>query len=192
MTFPVDPTQRQPKGDHNRRLSLGLDPEQFAAAAGITVDELRDYENTWPDHPFSPMIAERIGEALERLEEVLPNSEAAGIRQVLEHDVLGEDGSRFETLAPQPSLEQSISDTAYFLWENDGRPEGRDEEYWHRAREAWLGQQHLDSGYESALAEADAPESIERAVETSREIEMQRPFRKDGDDTVTGGFNQKR
>ncbi len=120
MTFPADPTQRQPKGDHNRRLSLGLDPEEFAAAAGITVEELRDYENTWPDHQFSPMIAERVGEALERLEAVLPNSEAAGIRQLTEADV-----PAINTLEAVPSVEQSIRDTAYYLWENDGRPEGR-------------------------------------------------------------------
>jgi hypothetical protein len=158
MTFPQDPADRQPKGDHNRRLSLGLDPEQFAAAAGITVDELRDYESTWPDHAFSPMIAERVGEALERLEAVLPNSEAAGIRQIVEGDVVAP-----RSLGAAASMEQSIRDTAYYLWENDGRPEGRDEEYWHRARAAWLGQQGLDAGFEDAVAEPDAD-----AVETTR------------------------
>jgi hypothetical protein len=181
MTFATDPAQRHPKGDHNRRLSLGLDPEQFAAAAGITVEELRAYEGTWPDHQFSPMIAERVGEALERLEAVLPNSEAAGIRQVQEHDVQEPDVMR-----PEPSVEQSIRDTAYYLWESDGRPEGRDEEYWHRAREAWLGQQELDTAFEAAVAEAD-PESLE----TDGDIGLEPPFRTGGDG-VTGGFNQKR
>lgn len=186
MTFPQDPTQRQPKGDHNRRLSLGLDPDQFAAAAGITVEELRDYENTWPDHEFSPMIAERVGEALERLEAVLPNSEAAGVRQLTETDV-----AAVGTLEADPSVEQSIRDTAYYLWESDGRPEGRDEEYWHRARDAWLGQQGLDAGFEDAVAEPD-PDAFERAVETSRKVGLQRPFLKDPEDSVSGGFNQKR
>jgi len=186
MTFPADPTQRQPKGDHNRRLSLGLDPEQFAAAAGITVEELRDYENTRPDHTFSPIIAERIGEALERLEATLPNSEAAGIRQLTETDIAGADA-----LVPDASVEQSIRDTAYYLWENDGRPEGRDEEYWHRARVAWLGQQGLDADFEDAIAEPD-PEIAERAMEASRKVSLERPFRKDPEDTVSGGFNQRR
>jgi len=31
--------------------------------------------------------------------------------------------------------EQTVRETAYFLWENDGRPEGRDQEYWYRALE---------------------------------------------------------
>jgi hypothetical protein len=189
MTFPTDPAQRQPKGDHNRRLSLGLDPEQFAAAAGITVDELRDYENTWPDHEFSPMIAERVGEALERLEAALPNSEAAGIRRI--GDGVNTDLDTALARPTETSLEQSIRDTAYHLWENDGRPEGRDEEYWHRAREAWSGQQGLDAGFETAFTEPD-PEAIERAVETSRQIGMRRPFHQDPDENTTGGFNQKR
>ncbi len=186
MTFPADPTERQPKGDHNRRLSLGLDPEQFAAAAGISVDELREYENTSPDHQFSPMIAERVGEALERLEAVLPNSEAAGIRQIAEGDAVAP-----QSLESEPSVEQSIRDTAYYLWENDGRPEGRDEEYWHRARAAWLGQQGLDAGFEDAIAEPD-PDILDRAVETSRKVGLERPFRRDPDDSVSGGFNQRR
>ncbi|MEC5409360.1 DUF2934 domain-containing protein [Paraburkholderia sp. MPAMCS5] len=33
---------------------------------------------------------------------------------------------------PAPS-EESIRRRAYFLWEADGRPEGRDEHYWHLA-----------------------------------------------------------
>jgi hypothetical protein len=77
------PTQRQPKGDHNRRISLGLDPDKFAAEAGVTTEELREYERTSPDHRFDPAVAERIGNTLDRLEAVLPNSqtgrqEAAG------------------------------------------------------------------------------------------------------------------
>ncbi|MDB5539061.1 MAG: hypothetical protein JWQ89_788, partial [Devosia sp.] len=118
MTFPSDPTERQPKGDHNRRLSLGLDPEEFASAAGISVDELHKYESTSPNHEFSPMIAQRVGEALERLETILPNSEAAGIQQILEGDV--SDQANGVSLSADPSIEQSIRDTAYFLWENDG------------------------------------------------------------------------
>ena len=59
---------RQPKGDHNRRLALGLDIDVFALEAGVTVDELREYEQTWPDHEFNLEVASRVGAALERLE----------------------------------------------------------------------------------------------------------------------------
>ena len=151
MTFPANPAERQPKSDHNRRLSLGLDAEDFAAAAGITVEELKDYENTWPDHKFSPIVAERVGVALERLENQLPNSEAAGIRQVRE----GEVRKGPVDLAPEETFEQQVRDTAYFMWEADGRPSGRDEEYWHRAREACMGQFRLDEQFEEAVQEDD-------------------------------------
>ena len=147
MVTPTAPAERMPKADHNRRLSLGLDPEHFAEVAGITVEELKEYENTWPDHEFSPMIAERVGVALDRLETALPNSEAAGVRQIIE-------GSSTPA-PPEDSFEQRVRDTAYFMWESDGRPEGRDQEYWHRAREACLGQFSLDRQYDEALDEPD-------------------------------------
>jgi hypothetical protein len=35
----------------------------------------------------------------------------------------------------EQDLEQRIRERAYLLWEMEGRPEGREEEYWHRARE---------------------------------------------------------
>jgi hypothetical protein len=35
-------------------------------------------------------------------------------------------------------LEQSVRERAYFLWEQDGRPAGRAEKYWHRALEQHL------------------------------------------------------
>lgn len=59
---------RQPKGDHNRRLALGLDVDAFALQAGISADQLREYEQTWPDHDFDLEVARKVGAALERLE----------------------------------------------------------------------------------------------------------------------------
>lgn len=68
MTFPQDTMQRQPKGDHNRRLSLGLSVDQFAKIAGLTSEQVHEYEMTSPDHRFDPEVAQRYGEALERIE----------------------------------------------------------------------------------------------------------------------------
>lgn len=64
----VHPSMREPKGDHNRRLSLGLDPDVFAREAGVSVEDLRAYELTSPDQDFDLEIAARVGEALDRLE----------------------------------------------------------------------------------------------------------------------------
>lgn len=68
MTFPHDPHDRIPRGDKNRRLSLGASREEMAAAAGITVEQLHDYEHTQPDRHFSFAVANRVGAALEHLE----------------------------------------------------------------------------------------------------------------------------
>lgn len=73
MTQYTSDAGHQPKGDHNRRVSLGLDPDQFAAEAGITTEQLRDYERTSPDHDYDPAVAECIAATLERLERHNPN-----------------------------------------------------------------------------------------------------------------------
>jgi hypothetical protein len=68
MTFPANPLERSPKGDHNRRLSLGLDADTFAATAGVSVDELKHYEFADVEEISDPAVAEKVGRALERLE----------------------------------------------------------------------------------------------------------------------------
>ncbi len=59
---------REPKGDHNRRLSLGMDPDRFADLAGISVEDLRKYELTSPDQDYDPVIAARVAATLNLLE----------------------------------------------------------------------------------------------------------------------------
>ena len=68
MTEFIDPAERQPKGDHNRRIALGFDIEAFAAEAGVTTEQLHDYETTAPDHDFDAGVARLVGIALDRLE----------------------------------------------------------------------------------------------------------------------------
>jgi hypothetical protein len=41
-------------------------------------------------------------------------------------------------------LAEAIRRTAYFLWEQDGRPDGRAQHYWLRAKEAHLRQLAFD------------------------------------------------
>ena len=66
------PEQREPKGDHNRRLSLGLDLDEFALEAGVTPKDLKDYEMTLPDDDFNLEVARKVGAALDRLEAAPP------------------------------------------------------------------------------------------------------------------------
>lgn len=58
----------QPKGDHNRRVALGIDVDAFAAEAGLTREQLHDYEFASIDHGFDQDVARRYRAALERLE----------------------------------------------------------------------------------------------------------------------------
>jgi hypothetical protein len=41
-------------------------------------------------------------------------------------------------------FEQSVRETAYFLWEQDGRPDGAEHEYWFRALDRCLRQREAD------------------------------------------------
>jgi hypothetical protein len=45
-----------------------------------------------------------------------------------------------------PARQQRIRERAYALWEADGRPEGRDLEYWERARELIGMEEHAQAG----------------------------------------------
>ena len=38
-------------------------------------------------------------------------------------------------LDPGPDTERRIQERAYYLWESEGRPTGREQDYWERARE---------------------------------------------------------
>ena len=63
-------SQRSPKGDHNRRIALGLSLDDFAAEAGIDPEALRRYETTGPDDDFDLAIAHEVGVTLEQLEAI--------------------------------------------------------------------------------------------------------------------------
>jgi hypothetical protein len=43
------------------------------------------------------------------------------------------------------AFEQAVRETAYFLWEQDGRPFGREQEYWYRALERTLRERNADT-----------------------------------------------
>ena len=52
-------------------------------------------------------------------------------------------------------LAEAIRRTAYFLWEQDGRPDGRAIDYWLRAKDAHLRR----LAYDAWLAEGAPPEA---------------------------------
>jgi hypothetical protein len=50
-------------------------------------------------------------------------------------------------------FESQVRDTAYFLWENDGRPLGREKEYWFTALDRCLRQREADAMLKQAPPE---------------------------------------
>lgn len=56
---------------------------------------------------------------------------------------------------PEPIDEEAVRLTAYFLWEQDGRPFGRESDYWARAREMHRRQRDYDRMLEEDGQAAD-------------------------------------
>jgi hypothetical protein len=65
-----------------------------------------------------------------------------------------------------PEFEQAVRDTAYFLWENDGRPEGMEKEYWFRALERCLRQRDADTMLKQQI-QSDSEEGAAGPIEGS-------------------------
>ena len=53
---------------------------------------------------------------------------------------------RSSDLWGDPDFEHAVRQTAYFLWEQDGRPEGREQEYWYRSLERTLRERNANAG----------------------------------------------
>ena len=67
-----------------------------------------------------------------------------------------------------PELAQAVRATAYFLWEQDGRPDNRSFHYWLRAKEIHLRQ----IAYDRWLAEGSPPgRELDFWVEATQEID---------------------
>jgi len=50
-----------------------------------------------------------------------------------------------------PVFEQTVRETAYFLWEQDGMPAGREQDYWFSALERCLQRRHSDLELQRSL-----------------------------------------
>jgi hypothetical protein len=71
-------------------------------------------------------------------------------------------------LKKDADLAQAIRSTAYFLWEQDGRPDGRSTEYWLKAKEMYLRQLAYDRWLEEG---SPIGRDFDIWVEVSRRVE---------------------
>ncbi|KFC66671.1 hypothetical protein FF80_02438 [Devosia sp. LC5] len=84
-------------------------------------------------------------------------------------------------------FEAAVRDTAYFLWENDGRPFGREKEYWFAALDKCLRQRHADALLRRGLDGGERPaddniDDLGRPVNNPRGKRLEQPL--DNDDAV--------
>lgn len=63
-----------------------------------------------------------------------------------------------------PEFEEAVRQTAYFLWEQDGKPEGRAHEYWVRAYERHVRERAFDIWLREGAPEGRADEHWHRAA----------------------------
>lgn len=62
---------------------------------------------------------------------------------------------------PPIGWDEQVRLTAYFLWEQDGRPEGRAADYWLRARDRHLRQREFDQMLAEAPNDGDTHTSAQ-------------------------------
>jgi hypothetical protein len=62
-----------------------------------------------------------------------------------------------------PVTEEQIRTPAFFLWEKDGGPEGRSEEYWEKARQQLGADAEAPPTEEEASRQSDDPQEIAQA-----------------------------
>jgi hypothetical protein len=67
-----------------------------------------------------------------------------------------------------PPADQAIRETAYYIWEREGRPHGRDHDHWHQARAALPGRREVDEDDEEKVlagrGDANVPAMLTRDV----------------------------
>lgn len=53
--------------------------------------------------------------------------------------------------------DEKIRELAYQLWERDGSPQGKDDDYWYAARELLADEGEMDAGNERSIIQPTVP-----------------------------------
>jgi hypothetical protein len=65
--------------------------------------------------------------------------------------------ARGENKWGDPDFEEAVRQTAYFLWEQDGRPDGKEQDYWYRALERCLRERDCDKHLSAGQFDEEVP-----------------------------------
>jgi hypothetical protein len=105
---------------------------------------LHTYPVTVDGNDADASEAEYLAKALQAAShgQLVPNDELPSLTARMHRDQGGQLQPFGDTLSSNSetkvALEQEVRERAYYLWDADGRPEGRGEEYWHRALDQHL------------------------------------------------------
>lgn len=78
----------------------------------------------------------------------------------------GNTDQRGENRESDEDFDEAVRQTAYFLWQQDGKPEGRAYEYWLKARERHIRQRAYDIWLREGSPQGRAEEFWHRATQS--------------------------
>jgi Protein of unknown function (DUF2934) len=136
---------------------------------------IHTYPITLGDLGDNPDDAAYLAKALEAAAHgrLVPDSELEGLTAKIHFDRGGQMAPYGDDVASgsetKVDLMQSIQELAYVLWEQDGSPEGRSDEYWHRAVDQHLRERAYVMWVQAGRPEGGADEYWRRI----REFEAQ-------------------
>ncbi|OZI62147.1 DUF2934 domain-containing protein [Bordetella genomosp. 11] len=119
-------------------------PEQLVDVLNGAGRVLHTYRITLATQGEAGDDAAYVAKALEAAANgrLVPDAELVGLSARIHVSRGGQLAPVGDETAPdsetKQGLEQSVRDRAYFLWERAGRPEGRADEFWHRALDEHL------------------------------------------------------
>ena len=68
-----------------------------------------------------------------------------------------------------PDFEHAVRETAYFLWEQDGWPAGREQQYWYRSLERTLRERNTNAGLQQRPEHQSALDGAIRQVDDNQD-----------------------
>ena len=131
--------------------------ERLVDVLGIRKNVIHTFPITIEGSETSDAQYEKKALEAAAYEKLVPDNELNGLTarmHISRRGPLEPHGDDRQVLAQtKESLDQIVRDRAYFLWEQEGCPEGRADEFWHRAHD-----QHLREGAYMLWQQESCPE----------------------------------
>jgi len=115
-------------------------PERLVDVLDVNRNVIHTYPVTLNNGSDADFIAKGLEAAANG--QIVPEGELSRLTARIHHSHGGRMAPEDDRLAgdsqTRTGLEQEVRERAHLLWEQEGRPEGRSDEYWHRAHDQHL------------------------------------------------------